>query len=116
MTSRRADVVDVALLAGSLGAFLVAAAVLDILAPTGIFEWLLVGVVSLAHVGAAALLLAPGDRRAVSALCLAMWLLVLFALPAYFIGLYFAPSALLLTLALYRPRSMSPAVGEADTS
>ena len=104
MSSRRADLLDAVLAVAALAAVLLAARQLDVLPPEDLFEGSLVGIGTLAHVVAVALLLVRGDRRALGVTCLAVWLLVLVALPAYLIGLYFTPGALLLTLALYRPR------------
>lgn len=105
MTPRRDDLIDAVLVLAALAAFLVASRQLEVLPPGSAFEWLLVAGVTLAHLVSLGLRVARRDRRPLGATCVLVWLLVLFALPAYFIGLYFAPCALLLTLALYRPRA-----------
>ena len=103
VTSRVDDLLDALLVLAAAGLHLFAAARLDALPPSGVFESLLVGLPLVAH-AAAVVLLVLRDRRGLQGACLLEWLVVLYTLPASFLGLAFVPAALVLSLALARPR------------
>lgn len=103
----RDDVLDAALAVVAVGLHLGAAAYLDRLPPRGAFELVLVGLPVLAGVAAVLALVVRSDRRVLQGVCVLQWLLVLFTLPAFGLGLAFAPSAVVLTVAALRPRLSS---------
>ena len=94
----------------ALGLHVAVCSRLGYLPPDRAFE-VLVTVLPTVLVGAAlaAAVLRPGERRPLQAAALLEWLLVLFALPANFIGLLFAPSAAMLSVSLARQRAAATA-------
>ena len=90
----------------ALGLHVGACSRLGYLPPNRAFEVLVTVLPALLVVAAAvAAVLRPDERRPLQAAALLEWLLVLFALPANFVGLLFAPSAALLSVALSRQRA-----------
>ena len=113
VTPRRDDLIDAGLATLAAGVHLAMAARVDRLPPELDVSVLFVPLpVALCLVAAAALLLAR-DARPLQLACLYTWLMVLFTLPAELLGLNWVPSALVLTLAVLRPRvsSAPPAAG-----
>ena len=106
-TPTRDDLLDAALAALAAGVHLAMAAVVDRFPPTLDFSVVFVVLPVVLSVVAAVALVLPGDRRPLQAACLYGWLMVLFTLPAQGLGLAWLPSALLLTVALSRPRLSS---------
>ncbi len=106
MDSRRPAPLHLLLPLAALGLHVAACSRLDYLPPDRAFE-VLVTVLPTLLVGAAlaAAVLRPAERRPLQAAALLEWLLVLFALPADFVGLLFAPSAALLSVTLARRRA-----------
>lgn len=94
---------DVLLIAAAFSLHLLACAGNGILRPVGAFETGLLVLPLVAQALAAGLLLVRRDMRGLQGACLFQWLVVLYLLPAHFLGLAFAPSALALSLALARP-------------
>lgn len=109
MASRLDDLLDAAIVLGAAGLHVLALERLDALPPSGTFETVLFVLPLLAHLVAVVLLVVRHDRRGLQGACLLQWLLVLYTLPASFLGLSFVPAALALSLALYRPRRLSSA-------
>ena len=110
-TPTRDDLLDAALAALAAGVHVAMAAVVDRFPPELDFSVVFVVLPVVLAVVAAVALLVPGDRRPRQAACLYTWLMVLFTLPAQGLGLAWLPSALVLTVAVARPRlSSDPAV------
>ena len=110
MTSPRPTPLQVLLPLAALGVHVAACSWLGYLPPNRVFEVLVTALPTLlAVVAVAAAVVRPGERRPLQAAALLEWLLVLFALPANFVGLLFAPAAALLSVALSRPRTRSTA-------
>ncbi len=105
----RDDALDAALAAAAVGVHLAAAALLDRLPPGGGIDLLLVVLPVLAGLSSVLALLLRSDRRLLQGTCVLEWLLVLFTLPAFGLGLAFVPAAAVLTVAALRPRSVSSA-------
>lgn len=103
----RDDAVDAALALAGAGLHAAAAAYLDRLPPGLGLDLLLVVLPVLLCVGAAVALAVRGERRPLQVACTLSWLLVLFTLPAYFLGLAFVPAAAVLSVAVFRPRVSS---------
>lgn len=107
MTRTRDDLIDALLASLAAGVQLALAAVADRFPPELDFSLLFVaGPAVLASVAALALLFL-GDRRPLQVACVYTWLMVLFTLPAYFLGAAWVPAALVLTGAVLRPRLSS---------
>ena len=106
MTPLADRLLDVLLVGAAAAVHVWAARRADALPPDGVFEAVVLGAPLLADLAAAALLL-----RATAAVCRSparsAWLLVLFALPSGQNGLRFVPVAVLLSVALVRPRLVS---------
>ena len=68
---------------------------------------LVAGAPLVAAVAALVLLLARGDRRGLQVACTLQWLVVLFTIAALSIAATLVPTAVLLTIALVRPRLSS---------
>ncbi|MCW2613635.1 MAG: hypothetical protein JWN08_629 [Frankiales bacterium] len=103
----RDDAVDAALALAAVGLHLGAAAYLDRLPPDLGIDLLLVVLPVLLGVVAVVALLVRADRRPLQVACTAEWLLVLFTLPAFGLGLAFVPAAAVLSVAVLRPRVSS---------
>lgn len=103
----RDDLLDAALALLAAGVHLGMAAVVDRFPPVFDFSVVFVVVPVVLSVVAAVALVVPGDRRPLQAACLYGWLIVLFTLPAQGLGFAWVPSALVLTVALVRPRLSS---------
>lgn len=99
---------DLALVATGTALHLAAAAVLDLLPPGSAVQLLLVGLPVVVAVAAVAALVLRADRRVLQGLAVLEWLLVLFTLPAFFLGLGFVPAAAVLTVAARRPARPAP--------
>lgn len=99
----RSALIDAGLVLVALGLHLGGAFLLDLFPADRPFEHVVVGVPAIVLVAALVLLYARSDRRGLQAACLVQWLLVLYTLPAKFAGLAFVPSAVILSLALFRP-------------
>ena len=108
----RDDLLDAALAVLAAGVHLGMAAVVDRFPPVLDFSVVFVVLPVVLSVVAAVALVVPGDRRPLGAACLYGWLMVLFTLPAQGLGLAWLPSALVLTVAVARPR-LSSAPGAA---
>lgn len=102
MSRPRSHLIDAALILVAIGLHLGAAYLLELFPPNRVFEYFIVGLPLLVLVGAVVALLARGDRRGLPIACLTQWLLVIYALPAKFVGLAFVPSAVVLSIALLR--------------
>jgi hypothetical protein len=109
MASRLDDLLDAAIVLGAAGLHVLAVRRLDALPPSGAFETVLLVLPLVAQLLAVVLLVGRRDRRGLQGACLLQWLLVLYTLPASFLGVSFVPAAAVLTLALYRPRRLSSA-------
>lgn len=110
----RDDLLDVALVAAGLGLHVAGLALLDRLQPgVGLIGLLLVALPAVFAL-AAVVGLVRGDRRPVQVAATYAWLVVLFTLPAFGMGLAFAPGAIVLSVAALRRRSLSSAPPAAD--
>lgn len=107
MPSRLDDLLDAAIVLAALGLHVGAALLADAFPPSGTFEVVIIALPMVVQVVALVLLLVRRDRRGLAVACLLEWLLVLYVLPAGWLGLSFIPAAAVLTLALYRPRRVS---------
>ena len=102
MEIRERDAALLGLLAAGLVLHAGAVVLLGRFPPSGLFEAAFTMVPALVHAGALGVLLRAGDRRAVAVSCAVQWAVVGFTLPAYLLGLAFAPAAAMLTLAVRR--------------
>ena len=66
------------------------------------FSFLFEGLPAVLAVVAAVVVLVRGDRRPLAVACFWAWAMAVFTLPAYFLGLWFVPSALLLSVPFWR--------------
>ena len=109
----RDDALDAVLAVVAVGLHLAAASSLDRLPPGFGLDLLLVDAPVLIGALAAIALLARSDRRLLQVACTLQWLLVLFTLPAFGRGLALVPAAVVLSVAVFRPRLSSdqPAAG-----
>ena len=107
MKPRKDDLLDAALALAAAGVHLAMAATVDRLPPEMDISVLFVVLPALLAVVAAVAVLVARDLRPLQVACLWTWLMVLYTLPAELLGLRWIPSALLLTLALVRPRLSS---------
>lgn len=105
MSSRR-DLVLLVLT--GLGLHLAACYPLGYLPPDRAFEVLVTALPLALGAGAVLAVLLRDEPRPLQAGCVLEWLLVLFALPANFSGLWFVPSAAVLSLAVARVPTGSP--------
>ena len=96
--------IDVLLVALSVLAHLLVSIRIAIVPPVGNLETGVLVLPLIADAVAIALLLLRDDRTGLSVACLLQWLLVLYLIPAGFLGLVYVPAALLLSLAAFRPR------------
>lgn len=101
------DLLDAALALLAVGVHLGMAATVDRFPPELDFSAVFVALPPLLCVVAALALLVARDSRPLQVACLYTWLMVLYTLPAELLGLRWVPSALVLTLALARPRFSS---------
>ena len=99
--------IDAALASLAAGVQLAMAALKDRFPPELDLSLLFVGLPALLAAVAAVVLLVHGDRRPLLVACVSTWLAALFTLPAYGLGLAWVPAALVLTVALARPRLSS---------
>ena len=104
----RDDLLDATLATAGLALHLAAAAYLGRLPPEFGLDLLLVVLPVLVAVTAAVVVLARGERRPLQVACALEWLLVLFTLPAFGLGLAFVPSAVVLSVGALRPRTARP--------
>lgn len=113
MDRRRDDLLDAGLASLAAGVHIAMAGLVDRFPPVPDLSLLFVGVPAVAAIGAAIVLLVVGDRRLLQGACVYTWLMAVFTLPAYGLGLAWVPSAALLTVAAVRPRlsSAPPATG-----
>ncbi|MCW2678860.1 MAG: hypothetical protein JWM62_261 [Frankiales bacterium] len=102
----RDDLLDAVLAALAAGAHVAMTARADRFPPELDFSVVFVVVPVVLSV-LAALALCVGERRVLQAACFYAWLMVLFTVPAQGLGLYWLPTALVLTLALTHPRISS---------
>jgi hypothetical protein len=109
----RDDLLGAGLAVLAAGVHLAMAATADRFPPELDLSVLFVALPPALMVLAAAALLLAREARPLQVACLYTWLMVLYTLPAQLLGLRWVPSALLLTLALTRPRLSSgrPAAG-----
>lgn len=107
MTRTRDDLIDALLASLAAGVQLAVAAAVGRFPPEADLSLLFVAGPALLAALAAVALLFLGDRRPLQVACVYTWLMVLFTLPAYFLGLAWAPAALVLTAAALRPRVSS---------
>ncbi len=111
MDRRRTFPLPVPLPLAGLGLHVAACFWLGYLPPNRLFEVVVTALPTVLVVAAVvAALVRPGERRPLQAASLLEWLLVLFALPANFVGLLFAPAAAVLSFALSRER-VGPTAG-----
>ncbi|MBC7374812.1 MAG: hypothetical protein H7323_12565 [Frankiales bacterium] len=103
----RDDALDAGLAAVAVGLHLAAASALDRLPPGFGLDLLLVDAPVLAGVVAVAAIVLRSDRRPLQVACTLEWLLVLFTLPAFGRGLALVPAAIVLSVAVFRPRLSS---------
>ena len=103
----RDDVLDTSLVVLAVALHLAAAARLDRLPPGFGIDLLLVDAPVLLGVLAVVALLARSDRRPLQVACTLEWLLVLLTLPAFGRGLALVPAAIVLSVAVFRPRLSS---------
>ncbi len=103
----RDSLLDAALAALAAGVHLAMAAVVDRFPPSFDFSVVFVVLPVLLSAVAAVALLVTGDRRPLGAACLYGGLMVLFTLPAHGLGAAWLPSALVLAVAVARPRISS---------
>lgn len=108
----RDDALDAVLAVVATGLHVAAAAAADYLPPDDVFDAVLGGLPVVAGVAAVVLLL-RSDRRGLQVACTLAWLLVLFTLPAFSICVTLVPAAVVLSIAVFRPRLSSgrPAAG-----
>ena len=107
MRPRRDDLLDAGLALVAAGVHLAMAARVDRFPPEVDFSALFVALPVVLCVVAALALLVARDARPLQLACLYTWLMVLFTLPAQFLGLNWVPTALVLTVALVRPQLSS---------
>ena len=101
------DLLDAGLGTLAAGVHLAMASVADRFPPEADFSLVFVVLPAVAAGVAALVQLVTGDRRWLQGACLYAWLIVIFTLPAQGLGLAWVPSALVLTLAIARPRLSS---------
>jgi hypothetical protein len=109
MRLRRDDLLDAGLASLAAGVHLAMAGLVDRFPPQPDVSLLFVAMPAVAAAAAALALLVAGERRVLQGACVYTWLMAVFTLPAYGLGLAWVPSALVLTLAATRPRLSSPA-------
>ena len=102
MKSSRDDVLDATLAVLAAAVHVAMAALVDRLPPDGGISVLFVALPPAAAATAAVVLLLTGDRRLLQGTCVYTWVMAVFTLPAYFLGLAWVPSALVLTAAALR--------------
>lgn len=100
--SSRDDLLDTPLILAGSALHVAACYRLDYVPPNRGFEVLVVGLPLAVGAVAALAVLIRSERRPLQAACLLEWLLVLYALPANFVGLAFVPSAAALRVGLFR--------------
>ena len=107
MKPRRDDLLDAALALVAVGVHLAMAASVDRLPPELDVSVLFVVLPPVLALVAAGAVLVARDLRPLQLACLYTWLMVLYTLPAQWLGLRWVPTALVLTVALVRPRFSS---------
>lgn len=98
---------DVLLVLAAAAVHVWAAVRADALPPGGVFEALVAFGPLAAYAVAVVLLLVRGQRAGLQAACVLAWLLALFALPSGSNGLRFVLAAVVLSVAVGRPRFSS---------
>lgn len=113
MERRRDDLLDAGLASLAAGVHVAMAALVGRFPPGPGVSLLFVAVPAVAAIGGAIALLVVQDRRLLQGACVYTWLMAVFTLPAYGLGLAWVPSAAVLTAAVARPRlsSAPPAAG-----
>jgi predicted permease len=96
-------VLDATLATLAAGIHVAMASLVDRLPPEADVSALFVAFPPVAAATAALVLLVTGNRRLLQGAAVYTWLMVVFTLPAYFLGLAWVPSAVLLTVAALRP-------------
>lgn len=109
----RDDLLDAGLASLAAGVHLAMTAVVDRFPPQLDFSLVFVVLPALAAAAAAVALLTTGDRRPLLGASLYAWLVVLFTLPAGGLGFAWLPTALVLLVAVARPRLVSSGPGAA---
>jgi hypothetical protein len=100
---RRDTLLDAGLASLAAGVHLAMAATADRWPPEADFSLLFVVLPALLAAVAAVVLLVNGDSRPLLVACVYAWLMVLFTLPAQFLGVRWLPTAAVLTFALLHP-------------
>ncbi len=101
---RVSRVLDAVLVLAAVGLHLLGCSWLNILPPFGALETGLLVLPLLAQAAALGLVIVRNDRTGISLACLFQWLVVLYLLPSGLQAFEFAPAAIVLSLALLRPR------------
>ena len=103
MPLRRDTLLDASLASLAAGVHLAMAGVADRWPPELDFSVLFVVLPAVLAGVAALVLLVNGDRRPLQVACVYAWLMVLFTLPAQWLGVHWLPTAAVLTFALMHP-------------
>ncbi|TAL13270.1 MAG: hypothetical protein EPN99_15675 [Frankiales bacterium] len=103
MPLRRDTLLDAGLATLAAGVHLAMAATADRWPPEADFSLLFVVLPAALAAVAALVLLVNGDRRPLHVAAVYAWLMVLFTLPAQFLGVRWLPTAAVLTFALLHP-------------
>lgn len=103
MPLRRDNLLDAGLASLAAGVHLAMAATADRWPPEADFSLLFVVLPAVLAGVAALVLVVNGDKRLLYVACVYAWLMVLFTLPAQFLGVRWLPTAAVLTFALLHP-------------
>lgn len=103
MPLRRDTLLDAGLASLAAGVHLAMAATADRWPPEADFSLLFVVLPAVLAGVAALVLVVSGDKRPLYVACVYAWLMVLFTLPAQFLGVRWLPTAAVLTFALLHP-------------
>lgn len=101
-TRRRTDLRDAALGVAAAGVHVGAVVLADRWPLEPDFSFLFEGLPAVLAVVGAVLVAVRGDRRGLAVACFWAWTMALFTLPAYFLGLWFVPTAVLLSVPFWR--------------
>lgn len=101
-TSRRTDLRDAGLALAAAAVHLGAVVLADRWPLELDFSFLFEGLPAVLAVVAAVVVAVRGDRRPLAVACFWTWAMALFTLPAYFLGLWFVPGALLLSVPFWQ--------------
>jgi hypothetical protein len=107
MQLRRDDLLDAGLASLAAGVHLAMAGLVGRFPPPPDVSLLFVALPAVAAAAAALALLVAAERRVLQVACVYTWLMAAFTLPAYGLGLAWVPSAVVLTVAVVRPRLSS---------